>query len=102
QYNLGFDFGFFKDRLSGSIDVYKSKTSDLLLDMSISPITGYTSTFDNVGITSNNGIDLQLNTRNIVGKDFKWNSNISFTANREKIDNLAIGKNDDIGNLWFI
>lgn len=102
QYNLGFDFGFFKDRLSGSIDLYSSKTNDLLLAMTIPSLSGYVSTFDNIGETSNKGIDLQLNTRNIITKDFKWNSNISFTASKEKIDVLSNGKNDDLGNLWFI
>ena len=61
QYNLGIDYGFFNNRQSGSIDANKTKTNDMLLAMSIPSLTGYTSTYANVGKTSGWGIDLQVN-----------------------------------------
>ena len=60
QYNLGIDYGFLNNRLTGSIDAYKTKTNDLLLLMSIPITNGYGSTYANVGKTSGWGIDLQL------------------------------------------
>ena len=49
QYNVGIDYGFLNNRISGSVDVYKTKTKDLLLDMTIPSLTGYVSTLANVG-----------------------------------------------------
>src|SRR6185503_3751607 len=74
QYNVGVDFNLFKSRISGSIDVYKSTTTDLLLKRSIPSVTGYTSTFDNVGETANNGIDITLTTVNVKQKDLTWST----------------------------
>ena len=102
QYNFGIDFSVLDSRISGTIDFYKSKTKDLLMDMSIPSLTGYSSTYDNVGKTSNTGIDLSLNTRNIDTPDFKWTTNLTFAANKAKIKELSNGKEDDITNLWFI
>ncbi|MET1054131.1 MAG: TonB-dependent receptor [Pedobacter sp.] len=102
QYNLGVDFAIFKSRINGVIDIYSSKTTDLLFLRSIPSVLGYTSTYDNVGSTANKGIDLTLNSTNITSKDFSWSTNFSFTANREKVSSLANGKVDDINNLLFI
>lgn len=102
QWNYGVDFSVLKNRLSGSIDFYTSTTKDLLLARNILSITGYTSTFDNVGKTSNKGIDVTLNSRNIETKDFSWNTTLTFSASKDKIKELARGKEDDINNKWFI
>lgn len=102
QYNLGIDFAVLKGRINGVIDVYTSRTSDLLMLRNIPSVLGYTTTYDNVGVTTNRGIDITLNTTNIKQKDFSWSSNLSFSANRDKISVLSNGKVDDINNLWFI
>lgn len=102
QYNAGVDFVLFNNRISGSLDMYRSKTTDLLLLRSIPSITGYTRTFDNVGSTSNRGIELSLNTVNIKKRDFSWNTTINFSANKDEIAELSNGKIDDINNVWFI
>ncbi|SHF44830.1 SusC/RagA family TonB-linked outer membrane protein [Dysgonomonas macrotermitis] len=102
QYNLGVDFSFFKGRLSGILDVYTSKTKDLLMEMTIPALTGYTSTYANIGETSNVGFDLTLNTINVKTKDFEWSTSISAAWQKDKIDKLANGKEDDIVNGWFI
>jgi TonB-linked SusC/RagA family outer membrane protein len=102
QWNLGIDFDIFRRRISGTIDLYTSRTSDLLLQRSIPSIVGYVSTWDNVGVTSNKGIDLTINTVNIKNRGFEWNTALNFSANKDKIDELANGKNDDLANLWFI
>lgn len=102
QWNFGLDFGFFRGRINGALDFYLSRTSDLLLQMSIPSLTGYTSTWANVGATANKGVDLTLNTVNIEKRDFRWTSNLNFTASRDRIVELSNGKLDDVNNLWFI
>jgi len=100
QYNLGLDFSLVKGRVGGSIDLYKSKTTDLLLQKDISSINGYTSSFDNIGETHNRGIDITLNTVNLKNKDFNWSTTLSFSASKDKVVKLANG--DVIGSLLFI
>ena len=102
QYNVGVDFSFFKGRLSGVVDFYTSHTSDLLMAMSIPSLTGYTSTYANVGKTSNIGVDITLNTVNVKTRDFEWSTTINAAWQKDKIDELANGKEDDINNKWFI
>ena len=68
QYNLGIDFSLFNRRVSGSVDVYTSKTSDLLLQGSIPTVTGFTTTYANIGKTANNGVDITITTVNIKRK----------------------------------
>lgn len=102
QWNLGLDFDFFRGRINGALDLYSSRTSDLLLLMRIPPLTGYTSTYANIGVTSNKGIDLSLNTVNVQTSNFSWNSTLNITASRDRIEELSNGKQDDVGNLWFI
>ena len=102
QYNFGIDFSFLQGRISGVLDIYTSKTKDLLMEMTIPALVGYTNTYANIGETSNKGFDLTLNTVNIQTRDFEWSSSISAAYQKDKIDNLANGKEDDIVNGWFI
>ena len=100
--NIGIDFGFFNNRISGSVDVYQQKTSDLLMQKKVPSSTGYTLAWDNVGKTENKGIELVINTQNFIQKDFTWNTDYTFTLNREKIVELADGTERDISNGWFV
>ncbi len=102
QYNVGVDFNLFRNRISGSLDVYKSKTTDLLLQRSVPSVTGYTSTFANIGETANNGIDITLTTVNIQQKDLTWSTTFNAAWQKDHIVTLATGKQDDIPNNWFI
>lgn len=102
QYNLGIDFSIFKGRVDGTIDLYKSRTSDLLLEKALPALTGYLRTWDNIGKTDNKGIDIALNTVNVKTKDFRWLSTLTFSADRSKIVELADGKVEDIANGWFV
>ncbi len=102
QTNFGIDFSTYRGVFSGSIDFYGSKTSDLLMNMTIPSLTGYTTTYANVGKTSNRGLDITLNSRNISTSDFSWTTDLTFSTNREKIEELANGAEDDVNNLWFI
>ncbi len=102
QYNLGIDFSILKRRISGSIDVYTSKTKDLLVARSIPTVTGFRATYQNIGETANKGIDISINTINISTKDFQWTTNFNASWQKDKIVTLANGKQDDINNRWFI
>ncbi len=102
QWNVGVDFSFIKGRLGGTIDMYTSRTKDLILDMTIPSLSGYPSMKTNVGQTKNKGIEITLNTIPVMTKTFTWNSNLNFAWQKDEIVELANGKEDDINNAWFI
>lgn len=102
QFNIGLDFTLFNRKITGALDVYKSRTTDLLLQMSIPTVTGYTTTYANVGETANKGIDLSLTTVNINNRSFHWTTTTTVSYQKDHIVSLANGKQDDINNNWFI
>jgi len=106
--NLGFDFGILNNRITGTLNLFRTNTSDLLLNRTISLVHGITSITQNIGETENNGQEFSFASRNIANKNFKWTTsgNISFVQN--KIVSLygdldKAGKEiDDVANAWFI
>lgn len=104
EINLGLDFGFFGNRINGSVDVYSRVSKDLLMEMQTPYELGsYTgSVMSNVGKVGNRGIEIQLNTVNVRNKDWYWETRFSFARNINKIKELNGEKKDLVGNLWFI
>lgn len=100
--NIAVDFGLFSNRITGSIDLYRSHTRDLLMDKVPLAVTGASSIIKNVGETKGRGIELTLNGAVIDLDNFKWNANITFSRNTNEIVSLANGKQDQPNNLWFI
>lgn len=115
--NGGADFGLFDGRISGSVEVYKMKTTDLLLLRSLPAIIGYKSVMSNMGQLDNKGFELTVDSRNYHNNDFSWNSSVVFSFNRNEIVHLygemvdildkegnIIGQKeaDDRTNGWFI
>lgn len=100
-FNVGVDFGLFKNRISGTIDFYKTNTSDLLLLRQLPSSSGVSVTYDNVGKTENTGIDVALNFGVIRKSDMTFNVGLTFYSNKERIVFLPNNTND-IANLWFI
>ncbi|MFA9389880.1 MAG: SusC/RagA family TonB-linked outer membrane protein [Prolixibacteraceae bacterium] len=86
--NLGLDFMFFKGGIQGSIDVYQNSTEDLLLASAISPISGFSTQWNNIGSTSNKGIEMLLRTDIVNTKDFMLSANMNFGINKANIDAL--------------
>ena len=84
----GLDFGFFKNRLSGSIELYSNTTSDVLMLMAIGGV-GYTNQWQNVGQTSNRGAELNLNAVLVQTKDFNLSVGFNISANVNNVDNLG-------------
>ncbi|MBR0263885.1 MAG: TonB-dependent receptor [Prevotella sp.] len=102
QWNFGIDFSFLRGRIGGTIDLYMSKTKDLLLAMSVPSLSGYPSMMANVGQTKNKGLEVTLNVIPVLTRDFIWNSNLNFALQKDEIVELSNGKEDDINNAWFI
>ena len=102
QWNVGIDFGFLNNRLSGTVDLYLQHTSDLLLERQIPVVSGFGSVLSNVGETKNKGIEISLSTLNVNTRAFQWTTDVMFYANKESIESLYNGKVDDVGNKWFI
>jgi len=101
-FNTGLDFGLWGNRISGSVDFYKTNTFDMLLLQRIPRITGYADVWTNIGKVANTGIEFTINSKNIASKDFTWNSMIVFASNKNKIVDVYGDGKDDIGNRWFV
>jgi len=104
QLDIGVDFGIFRNRISGTFDVYREKTNDLLLTRSLPASTGFTSTLQNVGKTGNAGWELSISTVNLTGNRGgpRWTTDFSFSHNQNYIISLAGGVGDDVADNWFI
>jgi TonB-linked SusC/RagA family outer membrane protein len=99
--NIGLDFGFLKNRITGSVDFYDSRTSDLLLLRQLPASTGGQNIQDNVGKTRNTGFEIDLRTLNIQSKNFTWSSAINYTRNNERIVSLPNEVNDIASGLFI-
>lgn len=100
--NFGLEFALFKNRISGTVDFYLTRTEDNLLRRRIPIITGYTDVLDNLGKVKNRGIDIMLNTVNVKTSHFTWESNINFSSNNNTLVSLYGDGKDDVGNRWFL
>jgi TonB-linked SusC/RagA family outer membrane protein len=89
QTNAGIDLSMFGARVSTSIDVYNSTTSDLLLTVTLPTTSGYTTQLRNVGSVQNRGVELALNTTNLSGPRFNWTSSFTVAGNRNKVLDLG-------------
>lgn len=100
--NFGIDFGVLNNRISGNLDFYFSNTSDILMKRNLPNLSGFISMWDNMGEVANKGVELTINSRNIVTSDFTWNTNLVFSWNKNEIKDLYGDKQSDVGNRWFI
>ena len=87
--NVGLDLAFLKNRVQFTMDIYKNTGKNLLLAVSIPPTTGYTSQLQNVGATSNRGVEFQVNADAVRKKNFSWSSNFNISFNRNKVESLG-------------
>ncbi|MBQ7421515.1 MAG: TonB-dependent receptor [Prevotella sp.] len=97
NWNFGLDFGLMKGRIDGSIDYFTTVTRGLLFKRTMPITTGATgwgsplSTWENLAKTSNKGLELSVNSRNIATKDFNWTTHFTATWQRERIESLPNG-----------
>lgn len=93
QYDLGMELSVLDSRLTFTVDAYMRKTTDLLLQVDVPSITGFTNAWRNIGKLDNKGLEFSIMSRNISGKDFTWNTNFNLSLNRNKV--LALGPSGD-------
>jgi len=90
-YDAGFDFGLFKNRITGSFDYYNKLNTQLLLNVQVPEATGLQSYLTNIGSVRNIGEELEITTHNVIGK-FQWNTSINISHNTNRIVALAPGQ----------
>ncbi len=103
--NVGLDFSLFNSRIDGTIEYYDTDTKDVLYQRDL-PFSGGGFTAKkpyqmvcNIARMQNRGIELTLNSRNIVTKDFQWNSTITFARNKEQVKSIDLGSATTVDNL---
>ena len=101
-YNLGIDYGFFSNRLRGSLELYQTYTKDLLLERQLPPSAAISTATQNVGETFNQGIELSVGGEIIKTKYFSWTADFIFSANHNEITALYSGATQEIGSRWFV
>lgn len=92
QYDFGVDANLFGSRLNIGFDYYYSKTTDMLLQVPVPVLTGFTDSQMNIGSVSNKGFELNISSINIRNKDFMWTTDFNISANRNKV--LKLGNNN--------
>ncbi|NDV78735.1 TonB-dependent receptor [Dysgonomonas sp. 511] len=88
-YNLAFDLSFFKNRLNITAEGYLSYTKDLLLNLQLPTQTGYNQTLKNIGETSNKGVELSIETKNIIGAKFSWLTSLTLSHNKQMVEDIG-------------
>ncbi|MBP5538997.1 MAG: TonB-dependent receptor [Bacteroidales bacterium] len=91
-YNIAADLSLFNGRLSVTGEYYYSRTTDLLLTVQMPTQTGYSSRYGNIGITSNKGVELTIESQNIVRRNFSWSTSLTFSHNDQMV--VDIGSED--------
>lgn len=87
QTNIGLELGFIDNRIFLLADYYRTITSDLLLNVGISSVSGFQTTLQNIGEVENKGFELALKSRNLVG-DFTWDTEVNFSTNKNEVLSL--------------
>ncbi|MCU7551747.1 TonB-dependent receptor [Chitinophagaceae bacterium LB-8] len=98
--NVGVDFSFLNRRINGTLDVYKNSTKDLLMLTSLRPETGFSGMYENIGSTSNRGVELALSGDIVHQKDFNLTASINISVNRGRVEELAPGVNGLYKSQW--
>jgi len=92
--NYGVDIGLFRDRINLSVDVYNNQAKNLLLNVPIASTYGYSTQLQNIGKTSNKGVELQLSAVLIKKADFSWNMSYNMSFNKNRVE--ALGRNQNL------
>ncbi|MDD3859516.1 MAG: TonB-dependent receptor [Bacteroidales bacterium] len=86
--DINIDYGFFDNRLSGSITYYNKQSSDLLLQVTLPSSSGYSKIWQNIGALTNNGVEFDLTSHNFQG-DFKWTTNFNIAYNQNEVTDVG-------------
>lgn len=99
QFDLGLNFGLFKDRLSFDVSYYHKYTSDLLYSRPLPYSTGFSDITANIGEVSNKGVDLMVSAIPVTNHDFTWSATLNLNYNKNKVEKLG-ANNETIWNNW--
>lgn len=91
--DIGLDIWLLDDRIQVTADAYFNKTSDLLLNVPVSRISGFSTIRQNIGEVENRGFELQITSQHIKTDDFTWTTSVNFSKNNNKVRSLAPGIN---------
>ncbi len=101
--NIGLDFGVLNQRITGTVDFYRSNTYDLLNRRKLPYTTGFNNVWDNIGTSRNTGFEITLNASVIERNSWTWKTTLSFYHNKEELTELYDPRLDkDIQNGWWI
>jgi TonB-linked SusC/RagA family outer membrane protein len=101
EVNVGVDVGFLGGRISGTVDLYRRKTTDLLFSYPVaSPPYLYNTIVANAASMENKGIEVQINAIPVQSKDFEWNTSVNYSTNQNKILSLS-DKNFQLASGFF-
>lgn len=89
SYNIGLSSGFFKNRLTATLDFYYKKTSDLLLNVPVEQVTGFNTVLRNVGSVTNQGVELEIGGVLIENKKLRWTLNGNIAHNKNEVTSLG-------------
>jgi TonB-linked SusC/RagA family outer membrane protein len=92
QFNIGFEFGIIRDRITGEIDYYDKNTRDLLLNVPVPATTGFNVQRQNIGRMQNYGFEFILNGSVVSKENFSWNASLNFARNINRVRELAPGQ----------
>ncbi|MEQ8473699.1 MAG: TonB-dependent receptor [Marinoscillum sp.] len=95
ELNLGLDYGFLKNRIYGSLDLYNRTIRDIIFYRNLPLVSGFSGTFENIGESTNKGIEFALNAVAVNNGSWKWTTGINFSANRNTLNKLN-GEQDEI------
>jgi TonB-linked SusC/RagA family outer membrane protein len=87
-FNVGLDFGFLKDRITGTVEYYNKKSIDLIFDKPLAPSTGNTAITTNIGSIRNSGWELSLTTKNVASVNWEWTTSFNISTNKNEILSL--------------
>ncbi|MBF9252577.1 TonB-dependent receptor [Pontibacter sp. 172403-2] len=102
-WNYGLDFALLNNRLSGTVEYYVTKTSDILLNLNLPATSGVDFYTANIGETQNKGVELSLN--GVILDDvngWRWEAGVNLYGNRNKLVALSSGAERDESNWWFV
>ena len=98
--NLGIDYSFWNGKLRGSIEAYWNSTKDILMKVPVAETTGHSYQYQNVGETSNKGLELAIFYEIIRSKDFNLSVNATYNYNKNNVEKVVDGVNADTHTNW--
>ena len=102
-YNLALEYGLFDNRITGSVEYFNRDSKDLLMNVPISRVTGFSSTLRNIGEVNNHGFEVELNADILRSTDFKWSVGMNAAFTRSKVTKLYREEGEDVGQdiIWY-